>query len=45
MTCALVGAKSVSQVEEHVAAACVTLTEDELERIEAILAGVPAYES
>jgi aryl-alcohol dehydrogenase-like predicted oxidoreductase len=43
MTCALVGAKSVSQVEEHVAE--VTLTEDELERIEAILAEVPAYES
>ena len=45
VTCALVGAKSVAQVEEHVAAAEVSLTVDELERIETILAEAPAYES
>ncbi len=37
VSCVLVGAKSPKQVSEHLAAADVTFTADELERIEAIL--------
>lgn len=39
ITCVLVGAKNVAQVEEHVGAAEVTFSDDELARIETILNG------
>ena len=42
VTCVLVGAKSTQQVEEHVGAVGVTFTDDELSRIDAILADQPA---
>ncbi len=41
VSCVLVGAKDPDQVREHVAAAEVTFTPDELARIEQILARVP----
>lgn len=41
VSCVLVGAKSPEQVREHVGAAAVTLTADELARIDAILADAP----
>ncbi len=40
VTCVLVGAKSPAQVREHVPAAAIKFHEDELARIETILAGV-----
>ena len=42
VTCALVGAKSVAQVKEHVSATEVVLTDGELDRIDAILAEAPS---
>lgn len=41
VTCVLVGAKHPAQVEEHVGAAGVTFSDDELARIEAILTDTP----
>jgi aryl-alcohol dehydrogenase-like predicted oxidoreductase len=40
ITCVLVGAKSPSQVKDHLGAVGVTLTGDELERIEGVLTRV-----
>jgi aryl-alcohol dehydrogenase-like predicted oxidoreductase len=42
ITCVLVGGKTPEQVEEHGGAAGVTFSEDELARIEEILASAPA---
>jgi aryl-alcohol dehydrogenase-like predicted oxidoreductase len=39
VTCVLVGAKNAAQVEEHLGAVGVTFSNDELARIEDILAG------
>jgi aryl-alcohol dehydrogenase-like predicted oxidoreductase len=41
LTCALVGAKSPAQVEEHLGAVGVSFTEDELSAIDECLAGAP----
>ena len=41
LTCALVGAKSPAQVEEHLGAVGVTFTQDELAQIDAILEDAP----
>jgi len=41
VTCVLVGAKNPAQVEEHIGAAEVTFSDDELARIEAIVADAP----
>ena len=41
VTCVLVGAKSPAQVEEHLGAVGVRFSDDELGRIESLLAGVP----
>jgi aryl-alcohol dehydrogenase-like predicted oxidoreductase len=41
LTCALVGAKSPAQVEEHLGAVGVTFTASELAEIDRILAGAP----
>ena len=41
LTCALVGAKNPAQVEEHLGAVGVSLTEDELAAIDEYLAGTP----
>ena len=41
VTCVLVGAKSAEQVREHLPAATVEFTEDELSRIDAILEEAP----
>jgi myo-inositol catabolism protein IolS len=41
ITCVLVGAKSPAQVQDHLPAAEITFTAEELERIEQILAGAP----
>jgi aryl-alcohol dehydrogenase-like predicted oxidoreductase len=41
ITCVLVGAKSPSQVEDHLGAVGVTFSDDELARIEEILANTP----
>lgn len=42
ITCVLVGAKSPDQVMEHLPAAEITFTDEELARIEAILAAAPS---
>jgi aryl-alcohol dehydrogenase-like predicted oxidoreductase len=41
ITCVLVGAKSPSQVEDHLGAVGVIFSDDELARIEEILATTP----
>lgn len=41
VTCVLVGAKNSDQVKEHVGAADVEFSDDELERVERILQGAP----
>jgi aryl-alcohol dehydrogenase-like predicted oxidoreductase len=45
ITCALVGAKNPSQVEEQLGAVGVTFSDEELARIETILAGTPHSET
>lgn len=42
VTCVLVGAKSPAQVQEHLPAAEITFTDEELARIEMILAAAPS---
>ena len=42
VTCVLVGAKNSDQVKEHVGAADVAFSDDELERIEKILQDTPS---
>jgi aryl-alcohol dehydrogenase-like predicted oxidoreductase len=42
VTCVLVGAKDPEQVREHISAAAVKFTPDEMARIEQILAGAPS---
>lgn len=41
VTCVLVGAKNLAQVEEHLSAVGVTFSDDELARIEDILQAAP----
>ena len=43
ITCVLVGAKNPQQVEEHAGAADVAFSDDELTRIDEILAGAPEF--
>ena len=42
VSCVLVGAKTVEQIEEHLGAVDVTLSNDEIRRLDAILQDTPA---